>query len=122
MTKIYDQHNAAFSDVSAYVILQDGECVGSVAFKYPRDGAGRLWCYFHIFGTEMVRGYASGGGYDKRSAACESAVEKIAEPTGAEWAKYAERVGAIKAALAGNEGHSWERRIEDAGFDVRQAV
>lgn len=47
MAKIYDQHRAAFSNVSAYVITLDGEKVATIAIKFPRDGAGRLYAYVH---------------------------------------------------------------------------
>lgn len=70
MTKsIYDQHRAAFDSTSAYVIAKNGRRVGTIAFKFPRDGAGRLYCYLHVLGVEMVRDFAAGGGYDKKTAA-----------------------------------------------------
>src|SRR5574343_355367 len=75
MQKIYEQYEKAFSNVSAYVILKDSEYVATVAFKYPNDGAGRLWCYLHVLGLSMVRAYAGGYGYDKASAAFTSAAE-----------------------------------------------
>ena len=62
MSDIYEQHKAAFSNVSAFVIVKGGERVATIAFKFPRDGAGRLFAYVHWLGEEMIRGYASGGG------------------------------------------------------------
>ena len=121
-TSIYDQHRAAFDAVSAYIVLKDGKRVASVAFRFPRDGAGRLYCYFHVFGMPMTRGFAAGGGYDKRSAACESAVERIVPPEGPEWVEDAAHAITIKTALKGDSGHGWDRRLQDAGFDVWQAV
>ena len=42
MTDIYEQHDKAFSRVSAFVILDSkGERVATVAIKFPADGAGR---------------------------------------------------------------------------------
>src|SRR4051812_8286161 len=78
MADIYDQHKAAFANVSAFVVLKDGERVATVAIKFPRDGAGRLYAYVHWIGLEMVRGSATGYGYDKRSAAVSSAAGKLA--------------------------------------------
>jgi hypothetical protein len=118
-TNIYDQHRAAFSNVSAYVVLKDGKRVASVAFKFPRDGAGRLYCYLHIFGAPMARGYAGGYGYDKRSAACEAAAAKHSRDA---YPEDLANIDAIKAALAGDSGYEWDRRLRDAGFDVVQAV
>ena len=76
MSSIYEQHAASFANVAAYVILCDGERVATIAFKFPRDGAGRLYAYVHWIGAEMVRGSANGYGYDKRSAACAAAVAR----------------------------------------------
>jgi hypothetical protein len=119
MADIYDQHRAAFDKVSAYVVLKDYERVATVAFKFPKDGAGRLWAYVHWLGTPMVRGFAIGGGYDKRTAACSAAVQKIAKDADATNAKgWAE----FSAALWADAGPSWEDALRRAGFTVLQAV
>ena len=131
MADIYDQHQAAFSRVSAYVVLRGSERVATIAFKYPADGAGRLFAYVHWLGVEMVRGYAAGGGYDKHSAASYSAAKKpkirrrlaadalrvegiAVEPEGDQ--------AAFWAALSIDDGHNWDSRLRDAGFTVLQAV
>lgn len=52
---IYEKHRAAFSRVSPYVIVRDGKQVGTIAFKFPKDGAdigGRSW-----YGTLRSAGY-----------------------------------------------------------------
>jgi len=117
MTNIYDQHRAAFNAASAYVILRDGEWAGTIAFKYPRDGAGRLYAYVHFHGLAMVRGFAAGGGYDKHSAACRAAVPEMMvcndKPV------YLDH---FVTALANYNGHGWEQNLRSHGFDVWQAV
>lgn len=118
-TDVYDQHKAAFANVSVFVILKDGKCVASVAFKYPRDGAGRLWCYLHIFGAPMARGYAGGYGYDKTSAAFEAAAAKHSSDA---YPEDLVDIAVIKAAVAGDSGYHWDRRLADAGYTVLQAV
>lgn len=81
MTTVYEQHDAAFKQVSAFVITDSkGERVATIAFKFPKDGAGRLYAYVHWIGVPMVRGHANGYGYDKKSAAVESAIPKINHP------------------------------------------
>jgi hypothetical protein len=128
-TNIYDQHRAAFAQVSAYVILWEGARVATVAIKYPRDGAGRLYAYVHWLGEPMVRGWASGYGYDKRSAACASAARRLSLPQG-QWpdgsphytAAQIADFNAFRAALAKDDGQGWTRNIESAGFVVYQAV
>jgi len=124
MQKIYEQHSAAFKNVSAYVILKDGERVATIAFKFPKDGAGRLYTYVHWLGIEMVRGYANGYGYDKRSAAIENAMQnkgfstydkhEIGENSSLRYRFY--------AALVTIGGNNWDRALHDSGFTVLQAV
>lgn len=132
MTDIYTQHDAAFARVSAFVILDgQGERVATVALKYPADGAGRLYAYVHLIGVPMVRGFASGGGYDKRSAAVASAIGKI-EPWKADPANPSDlndRIAEVeenrrKFGAAWSDMHSddWTRAIEKQGFRVLQAV
>lgn len=123
MSDIYAQHRKAFDQVAAYVIMKDGARVATVAFRYPHDGAGRLWAYVHWLGTEMVRGYASGGGYDKHSAAVASAIHgamtrkhalMFAEPDSSQ--------DAFRAAMGLDDGEYWYDRLRKAGFEVLQAV
>jgi hypothetical protein len=126
MSDIYEQHKAAFANVAAYVILDsDHELVATVAFKYPRDGAGRLYAYVHWIGVEMVRGFAAGGGYDKHSAACSSAVHRMWD--GKQYLKMTtdaalKRYDAFRVALAKDDGAYWHNHLRDAGFTVMQAV
>lgn len=125
MSNIYDQHQAAFQNVSAYVILKNGERVATIAFKFPRDGAGRLYAYVHWLGVEMTRGHANGGGYDKRSAAVSSAIARMIDPIGINTDRSTIDVPAydtFRGVLARNDGHEWHNHLRDAGFDVVQAV
>ncbi|MGV1943564.1 hypothetical protein ACQZ5D_24055 [Agrobacterium sp. 22-211-1] len=132
MTKpaIYDQFDKAFNRVSAYVILdKSGECVAKVVFKFPVDGAGRLYAYVHWMGIPMVRGHAGGYGYDKRSAAVAGAIAKFKENAVAAEAgssdelayQMCENFGFIKA-LEKDGGEYWDTRLRNAGFTVIQAV
>lgn len=123
MATIYDQHRAAFPHVSAYVIAKDGDRVATIAFKFPRDGAGRLYAYVHWIGTEMVRGFAAGGGYDKRSAACSAAMSVVHKRKHS--LMFAEPGSAMECfvmALLKDDGLEWHNRLRDAGFTVWQAV
>lgn len=116
MTDIYDQHSKAFARVEAYVICKDGERVATIAFKFPADGAGRLYAYAHWIGLEMVRGFAAGGGYDKRSAACRDAWDKRPQLTSDLELAF------FQALHDGDNGAGWDRCLRDAGFTVLQAV
>ena len=118
MPDIYEQHAAAFANVAAYVIMRDGERVATIAFKFSRDGAGRLYAYVHWLGLPMVRGFANGYGYDKRSAACSAAVRKIMVPSGEDHGD----VSRFCTALAHDDGAYWDSNLHNAGFIVLQAV
>lgn len=122
MPDVYDQHRASFPQVSAYVVMRDGTQVATVAIKYPRDGAGRLYAYVHWFGVPMVRGYAGGGGYDKRSAACASAARKLPEHLPAGYDQAADAYAAFLATMREDGGLDWGSALTRAGFTVLQAV
>ncbi len=119
---IYDQHRAAFSNVSAYVVMHAGERVATVAIKYPRDGAGRLYSYVHWLGVPMVRGFAGGGGYDKRSAACASAARKLPEHLPAGYDAAADVYRSFIDVMRADGGLDWAAALTGAGFTVFQAV
>jgi hypothetical protein len=118
MPDIYEQHDKAFRNVSAYVVMKGPNLVAKVAFKFPRDGAGRLYCYLHFPGTPMVRGYASGYGYDKRSAAVASAASKIADPE----RRLLEHAQTAIQAVENDNGEYWDSRLRKAGFEVIQSI
>lgn len=124
MTDIYEQHSAAFANVSAFVIARDGQRVATIAFKFPRDGAGRLYAYIHWFGLPMVRGFAGGYGYDKKTAACASAVSNL-DPEAVRSPPLPierDKVGAFFGALYRDNGTYWNDQLREAGFEVWQAV
>ena len=120
MTTIYDQHEATFRNVSAYVILDaNNQRVATIAFKY----ASAVTCYLHIIGLEMTRGRAGGGGYDRKSASAYDAVMKTMLKDDTENHQYYALVDKIKTALtAGNGASHWDAALHQAGFTVLQAV
>ena len=124
MSNIYDQHRAAFNSVSAFVIMRGRNVIGNIAFKFPRDGAGRLYAYVHFHGAPMVRGHAGGYGYGKRTAAVEDAFRKI-DANVNEYASAATRrqcARFVKAISGARDGQDWNRSLEKAGYTVVQAV
>lgn len=131
MTDIYEQHKAAFKMLSAYVVLNSkGDKVATIAIKFPRDGAGRLYAYVHWIGSEMVRGSATGYGYDKCSAACSVAAHNLPFPYQMSESSKPNYVSADSApfydafryAMMKDDGHYWNQNLEAAGFNVLQAV
>jgi hypothetical protein len=127
MTTIYDKHAKTFGNVSAYVIMKDGERIATVAFKFGNA----VTAYVHIVGSEMQFGIAKGGGYDRQSAAVAIALGKLPEsPLGEHLSLNSThyslaRIDAAKAFRAAghrDNGAGWVRHVEDAGFEVWQAV
>ena len=118
---IYKQHEKAFAQVSAYVILnKKHKRVATIAFKSPADGAGRLYCYLHVFNQPMARGFANGYGYDKKSAACTDAARKIVVNFDDKRDTKTEK--AIKKTLLAVNAGNWDSDLARAGFTVLQAV
>lgn len=125
MTNIYDQHRSTFARVSAFVVVRNGERVATIAFKYPKDGAGRLYAYVHWIGIEMVRGSASGYGYDKRSAAVADVARKMLKASSYEQntREHAnQHLSGLIHALSLDDGMGWDRNLEKAGFTLWEAV
>lgn len=132
MTSIYETFDKTFARVSASVVLHKGDVVAKIAFKFPADGAGRLTVYVHWIGAEMVKGTASGYGYDKRTAAVANAARKLADVFKAYEAQMVEFKGdpektrtareAFRTALIADTGKRWDDRLTDAGFVVITAV
>ena len=120
MKSIYDQFDAAFANVSAFSITKGDERVGRVVIKFPKDGAGRLYAYVHVYGSSMVRGSASGYGYDKRSAAVIDAAKKLDHDD--RDSKNAYHVSQTRIALQYDNGHDWTRHLENAGYRVDQVI
>lgn len=124
MTKIYEQHDKAFKQVSAKAILRDGVHVANISIKFPIDGAGRFYAYFHLIGSEMCRGFAGGYGYDKTTACVYDAITKteIADDHYSNTPKQLEMLAMFKAAISDNDGYDWQRLLRDAGFTVLNVV
>jgi len=122
-TNVYDAHKSAFAAVSAYVVLKDGERVATIAIKY---GAA-VTAFVHWIGVEMTKGRATGGGYDRQSAAVADAAHKITLADREDAHRddvgqpVTERAEFVDAACK-DGGNTWIRSLEDAGFSVIQAV
>ena len=118
MTKtIYEKHDAAFNNVAAWAILENGVHLANVTVKFPRDGAGRLTMFVHVIGTPMVAGTATRYGYDKQSAAARNAWEKLPRDY-----KPTETESRFWEVMSEDSGHRWHNALMTAGFTVIQVI
>jgi hypothetical protein len=113
---IYGQHDAAFKRVEAHAVFREGAVVAKIAFKYPADGAGRLYAYVHWLGVPMVRGSATGYGYDKRTAACANAMKKLSARDAPE------ALGRFFLALQVDGGNTFVQALTKMGFETVQII
>lgn len=118
MSAIYEQHDKAFKNVSAYVVTLGDKRLATVAFK--RGNA--VTCFLHVLGLEMTKGRANGGGYDRASAAAYDAVMKTKVLDGARPEEAHTLENFKKALKEGNGGSHWDRALRDMGYSVLQAV
>lgn len=110
---VYQKHDSAFSLVSAGALVINGEQKGTIAFKFPKDGAGCLFCYLHLFGHTMIAGTAGGYGYDKKAAAFESACRFLDDDCLAEFPSL------VKMDC---NGYDFQQALKIAGFDYFRGV
>ena len=122
MSDIYHQFDTSFANVSAFYITDaDDTRVGRICIKFPKDGAGRLYAYVHVYGSRMVRGSAVGYGYDKRSAAVWDAAGNLRSNED-DVPATPDHLAMWKAALMKDSGAEWTRKLEAAGYRVHQVI
>lgn len=121
---IYDQFNAHTPLISAHAILLNGIMVAKIVFKLPKDGAGRLYAYIHWFGVPMVRGSASGYGYDKKSSALSRS--PAMEPDHVQNGQLVpyQNPAQVKfiEALSKDDGYGWDYHLKAVGFTVYTVI
>ena len=119
--KVYDQFDSAFARVSTRAILWNGKHVANITVKW----GGSCVAFVHWIGSEMQRGQAKGGGYDRESAAVEKAIDKIrAAPLGEyenpfdrdleSWQRFTN--------FDDIDGKHWHNHLRDQGFTVLNVI
>lgn len=130
MANIYDLHAQAFRDIAAWVIVKDGERVGSFATKYvgrSNPNGVTCWGYLWCLGVEMARGNTGpGGGYAMQDAAFAYAADRLAlmPPNIDSEGTYRRAVNALIAHCKAypDQGQSWIEHMRAAGYQVFEAV
>lgn len=118
MTDTYKQHEAAFANLSAFIVTnKKGGTYGNNRLQMPAKRRGKAI----LLPAHYRHSYANGYGYDKRSAAMVDAITKIGKTApsdadaGKTYSAFARVAGKIDA-------RQWDSCIRDAGFNVLQAV
>lgn len=86
--------------ISAYIVMRGAEYVATVQFYFGDSGVVR--CNAWSRSGNLFEGWASGHGYDKRTAAMSGCM-----------------IGEYKVIFTGEE---WDRQLRDAGYTVHQAI
>ena len=115
--QVYAKHESAFKLVSAGALVVNGVQMGTLAFKFPASGEGKLFCFLHIHGFPMVVGSASGYGYDKKGAALEKACESLCDIEHAEVLRYHPALKGLDC-----DGNDFQRTLEKAGITYFRAI
>ena len=121
MADIYDRFDAATAGYTASAIFKGGQYVGKVILVRKRA----VTAYVQTFGFTMASGRATGGGYDRGTAAVEGAAACILEDMKARmagdpnWAEaWPHAFDFVEALKPRDTGATWESRLRDAGFTV----
>jgi arginase family enzyme len=115
---IYDDLDRATPGLTAFLILKDGENVGRAIIR--RKTA--VTAYLQIWGAQMQKGQARGGGYDMASAAIEAAAAKLEMPM--DGPSHSALVPMVRKIINDPkaDGQHWFQRLERAGFTVAAVI
>ena len=80
MTTIYEKHAKDFSNVSAYIILNDKhKKTGIITIKHPKNYDGKLTAYLHLYGSKMQSYSVNGGDSYTISQAFKNLAQKVVD-------------------------------------------
>lgn len=125
MTFDYEAFDKATNYMTALAIVKDGHSVGRIVIKPGRDGAARLTAYAQVWGRPMVKGHATGYGYDKRGAALSKALQALGSCTGEESRDPRMFNALATLRLIGHDHDQFDtitRAIEKAGYLLARAL
>ena len=116
MSDVYKQFDTATANITATALIYAGKPAGRIVLKH---GAA-VTAYVQIWGVEMVKGRATGGGYDRATAAIESAVSQLKNRKPSEGDNCAQTAlwAMLRAFDGADDGSRWTKRLETCGFTV----
>lgn len=119
-SRIYESFDSATRHLAAYAVLDaSGVYVARVIFRYAESGM-RVTCFFQAWGSPMVKEYANGCGYDRCTAAMDSALARACKASAAPDEARPE-VQAIVQSMqhaVKDDGMSWDSALIKKGFKV----
>lgn len=124
------EHDRITRDLSAWLILKNGEPVAKVTTRYSgRSNPNGVSCtaFVHVLGLPMVRGKTGpGGGYDMKSAAVEAAVANWPDDLyqkDEHLSSFArEAVYKIYGRVGLSNGQTWDAQVRAAGYTVVEVL
>ena len=127
MTKLTEFNYAAFDKATGYMtalaIVKNGKSIGRIVIKPGRDGASRLTAYAQVWGRPMVKGHATGYGYDKRGAALSNALMALSTFDDTQDIDAFE--ASLRLRIIGSDYDQFDtitRAIEQAGYQLMRAL
>ena len=113
------QFAAATKGLSVYCVTLGNTQVGRIVFKSSTSNW-RSTCYVQLWGSAMVKGIASGYGYDKDSAALKAAMAQHCDASDPRALTH--HTAIWKAVAARREGEQWYDCLVRAGYTVQCVI
>ena len=89
MPTIYEKHAKDFSNVSAYIILNDKhQKTGIITIKHPKNYDGKLTAYLHLFGSKMQSHRVYGSDSYSINRAFKNLAQKVLDDNKEEFNKF----------------------------------
>ena len=123
--KVYTRFDKAVggAQLEAFVIAHSGQIIGRVVLKHGNQ----VTAFVQVWGLPMVSGYARGHGYDRATAAIQSAGSKYLDDAhfGEDLKRFmntpkgslVDQISTIR-----DDGQRWDDQLRQAGFDVQHVL
>ena len=122
MPTIYEKHAKDFSNVSAYIILNEKhQKTGIITIKHPKNYDGKLTAYLHLYGSKMESYSAIGGGSYTISQAFKNLAQKVLDDNKANNDFTADEIAFCEEIV--KDGFTFDTSIQTiANYTVMRAI